>query len=330
MRKITNNLNCPPLTTLLLFLLYINSHSYITKPNTEIIVAGASIGKITCQDVQDYIDVVNPNECSFIQQITWNSRSDPCGCVDATTGERCGPPPVAEVQGCEICSGPDMTIGDPNRLIDDDSNWFDGVTCGEIAEVQLDFSSNTICSMAQRAAADFCKCLPVGQTLGNDACIPPADPTIPGGNSCDPNDASEQCCEGECRFRLTHGTHVCTTKAAQTPPNGYQFESEDEVPITGISFEAPSGGGCTSIGGATCNVDEDCCGNMYCLDGYKMCISPRSASMGMQSARGGGGAGGGRKLATKKKHNSHHHHHNNNNNKQRKTTETKTLRQMNN
>jgi hypothetical protein len=291
-------------------------------------VEGASVGRITCAETEAYEDVLNPSECSYIQQLTQNWREDPCGCIDKDTGEPCAPPPAAAVTGCDFCPGGDMIFGDPMRVVDSPGNYFDGALCGDIADLPFDFSILATCNMAIKAAEAFCSCIPSGTSLGDDVCIPQASPSIPGANPCDPDDDSDTCCVGECKFRLTHNTYVCTTKDAETPgpnwkaPPAADFggdEPDDTV------YQAPSGS--CSAAGVSCASHDDCCDDMTCLGGsYNFCVSS-SGSMGMKSSQGGGGAGAGRKLALKKKKSNSKHH----SDKKRRSTlahKSKNLRQM--
>jgi hypothetical protein len=91
----------------------------------------------------------------------------------------------------------------------------------------------SVCPAARASIQKWCSCSDKGEIIKQ--CIPQEDKAFP----CDPNDPSDVCCEGECRFRSSHQTNICSNKPAQpSPPN---FSPPSRSPIRYAPNKAPEG-----------------------------------------------------------------------------------------
>jgi hypothetical protein len=275
--------------------------SEITPSNTPISIDHDAIQDTTCEEIWNGVTshLYNPEECGAIQEKTLSS-SDPCGCIESSTRTdatpaQCERPPPTNVQSCDICKGQGNAIGDGNKIIQD--GIWDGTSCSRLAEMQqvLNFLPFQ-CTQAQTAAAAHCQC-------HNNEDLEEVNEVIQCHVQEDSNDPcyfkNSNCCVGECKFRLSQGDNVCTTKAAQTNPNGNELPSLPDGNVnpddTGLQnydwgeFGSLAPEGACGDGGDSCIKADDCCSNR-CVTG-NLGLVCAGAGIVKVSASGGGGAG---------------------------------------
>ena len=254
------------------------------------------LGQKTCEELQE--GAVNhlffPDECGAIQTVTL-ATSDPCQCK-LNTGEDCPPPGFTNNQLCNLCGGINRRIGDPHMIIK--SGILTGSECiRAFDENEYGAFSGYNCDPASESVQTWCSCITEGVAVKQ--CIAPEDSNYP----CDPNDPTDKCCDGECKFRFSEFEYVCTNRAAQVPPPNYtphtsnpnsvpnQAPATTPAPTPPGFFNSPPGvDECDpNFGCGSSTIKCAFIGGVYAS--YK-CISASASSKESQSLGGGGGAGG--------------------------------------
>ena len=260
---------------------------------------------MTCGQLQQgAVDrVFFPDECGAIQTVTL-ATSDPCQCKLDTGGD-CPDPGFTNNQVCNLCGGSNKRIGDPHMIIKS------GILAGSECIRAFDDNafgafSGTNCAPASESVQRWCSCVSPGDVVKQ--CIQQEDSSYP----CDPDDPTDECCDGECKFRSSESEYVCTNKAAQVPPPNYTPPQSNpnnsvpnQVPATTpqpIPGTPPGSGFFNSPPGVhECHPNYGCGSSaMTCAfigGGYASykCISASASdkdSYSVSVSGGGGGAGG--------------------------------------
>ena len=180
--------------------------SYLSKSSTRITVSG--LGTKTCLQIQNLADDNDlfPDECGAVQVRTLTT-SDPCGCKKRGGGD-CEPPGFTNTQQCNLCGG-NKRIGDPYRIIQ--NGILDGSACIDVFDDNKYGAFVSVCSAAQNLVKKYCKCVSPGDAVKQ--CIPIES------QYCDPNDDSDVCCSGSCKYLTSKGGYRCTERPGNTPPS---------------------------------------------------------------------------------------------------------------
>jgi hypothetical protein len=209
----------------------LSRYSHIS--NTDYVVTVSGLGRVTCGELQQGAEnrIFFPDECGAIQTVTL-ATSDPCQCK-LDTGEDCPDPGFTNNQLCNLCGGSNTRIGDPYMIMK--SGILAGSECiRAFDDNEYGAFTGTNCAPASLSVQAWCSCVSPGEAVKQ--CIPQEDGNYP----CDPNDPTDKCCDGECKFRFSEDNYVCTNKAAQVPPPNY-------TPPTSNPNSAPSQSPATTV-----------------------------------------------------------------------------------
>jgi hypothetical protein len=184
------------------------------------------------------------------------------------------------------------------------SGLLQGTECISVFDVNANGAfSGSNCPAASESVQDWCSCVGEGEAVKQ--CIPQEDGDFP----CDPNDLTDVCCVGTCKFRLSEFDFVCTQKPAQPVHPTYNPPGPPAPAPTPVATPSPvfawqpiprpTGYGFfqTPPGVDECAPGQGCeSTNMKCAfiggeySSYK-CISTNASNKEKYSLSGGGGAG---------------------------------------
>ena len=218
--------------------------SYLSNSNKSVNIA--TLGIMTCGEIQKGTDARKffPDECGEIRTVTL-ATSDPCQCK-LHSGGACPDAGFSDNKNCNLCGG-NKRIGDPHMVVK--SGILDGLECIDAVQFSKYGTFSEVCSTASALIQKWCSCVEPGETVKK--CIPQEDTSFP----CDPNDPTDTCCEGQCRFRSNFQKYVCTNRAAQVPPPSISFPSKSPQtppikvpsPVVGAPSSVPTSVGVSRV-----------------------------------------------------------------------------------